>query len=52
MGLNKTNSIGPTSQLIRQCSPKTFEEWEDYYFEMHNRRRKMELRLHENISHT
>ena len=31
-GLNKTNSVGPTSELIRKCSPKTFEEWEDFYF--------------------
>jgi hypothetical protein len=31
-GLNKANSVGPTSELIRTCSPKSFEEWEDYYF--------------------
>ncbi len=31
-GLNKTNSVGPTSELIRKCSPKTFEQWEDFYF--------------------
>jgi hypothetical protein len=32
-GLNKTHSVGPTSALIRTCSPKTFEDWEKYYFE-------------------
>ena len=32
-GLNKAYSVGPTSELIRQCSPKTFEEWEAFYFE-------------------
>ena len=32
-GLNKASSVGPTSFLIRSCSPKTFEEWEQYYFE-------------------
>jgi len=31
-GLNKAHSVGPTSELIRQCSPKTFEEWEAFYF--------------------
>ena len=30
--LNKTYSVGPTSELIRRCSPKTFEEWETFYF--------------------
>lgn len=30
--LNKTHSVGPTSELIRRCSPKTFEEWETFYF--------------------
>ena len=32
-GLNKAYSVGPTSKLIRYCAPKTFEEWEKYYFE-------------------
>lgn len=31
-GLNKASSVGPTSDLIRQCSPRSFEEWERYYF--------------------
>jgi len=31
-GLNKAYSVDGTSGLIRKCSPKTFEEWEDYYF--------------------
>ena len=30
--LNKTHSVGPTSELIRKCAPKTFDEWESYYF--------------------
>jgi len=32
-GLNKAHSVGPTSALIRTCSPKTFQEWEKYYFD-------------------
>jgi len=31
-GLNRKYSVGGTSELIRKCSPKVFEEWEDYYF--------------------
>lgn len=31
-GLNKTFSVGPTSELIRSCAPSSFEEWETYYF--------------------
>ncbi len=31
--LNRVYSIGSTSELIRTCSPKSFEEWEKYYFE-------------------
>jgi hypothetical protein len=30
--LNKVSSVGPTSELIRKCSPGTFHEWEAYYF--------------------
>ena len=32
-GLNKAASVGTTSELIRTCSPKSFEEWETYYFD-------------------
>jgi hypothetical protein len=31
-GLNKTHSVGPTSELIRKCAPASFEDWEDFYF--------------------
>ena len=32
-GLNKKNSVGPVSDLIRKCAPKKLEEWEKYYYE-------------------
>ncbi len=32
-GLNKAYSVGSTSELIRKCSPKSFDDWENYYFE-------------------
>jgi hypothetical protein len=31
-GLNKAHSVGPTSELIRTCAPKSFEDWEGFYF--------------------
>ncbi len=31
--LNYKRNVGPTSESIRQCSPKTVEEWRQYYFE-------------------
>ncbi|MBC8468659.1 MAG: MjaI family restriction endonuclease [Planctomycetes bacterium] len=31
--LNYAYSVGPTSELIRKCSPKIFEDWEIFYFE-------------------
>jgi hypothetical protein len=32
-GLNKAQSVGPTSELVRKCSPKSIQEWEEYYFD-------------------
>ncbi len=31
-GLNKASSVGSTSELIRNCAPKSYEEWEKFYF--------------------
>ncbi|HVY74799.1 MAG TPA: MjaI family restriction endonuclease [Puia sp.] len=30
--LNFKRNVGPTSESIRKCSPRTPEEWRDYYF--------------------
>jgi hypothetical protein len=32
-GLTKTNKVGEVMAMIRQCQPRTFQEWEDWYFE-------------------
>jgi len=32
-GFNKKESVGPTSQWIKECSPKTIKDWENFYFE-------------------
>jgi hypothetical protein len=31
-GLNKAYSVGSTSELIRSCAPKVFDDWEEFYF--------------------
>ena len=31
-GLNKKNNVGPVAQWIRECSPKTIRDWEQFYF--------------------
>jgi hypothetical protein len=30
--LNFKRNVGPTSESIRQCVPKTLDEWREYYF--------------------
>jgi hypothetical protein len=30
--LNFKKNVGPTSESIRKCSPKSLEEWREYYF--------------------
>lgn len=30
--LNFKRNVGPTSESIRQCAPKTLNEWQNYYF--------------------
>lgn len=44
-GLNKAHSVGPTSELIRACSPKTFKEWERFYFENAKQKKKDGLKI-------
>jgi hypothetical protein len=31
-GLTKKNRVGPVSELIRKCSPKSLKDWEGYYY--------------------
>lgn len=31
--LNFKRNVGPTSESIRKCSPKTLDEWREYYFD-------------------
>ena len=31
-GLTKTSKVGEVMSLIRECQPRTFEEWKEWYF--------------------
>lgn len=31
-GLTKKTKVGPVSELIRKCSPKSINDWENYYY--------------------
>ncbi|HYM94280.1 MAG TPA: MjaI family restriction endonuclease [Chitinophagaceae bacterium] len=31
--LNFKRNVGPTSESIRKCAPKTIDEWREYYFQ-------------------
>lgn len=44
-GLNKAYSVGQTSELIRSCAPKTFEEWEEFYFTNAKQNKKDGIRI-------
>ncbi len=44
-GLNKAASVGPTSELIRACSPRAFKEWEEYYFSHATQKKKAGIRI-------
>jgi len=32
-GLNKSSSVGKTSDLIRDCAPHKYDQWLEYYFQ-------------------
>ena len=32
-GLTRKKKVGPVSELIRKCSPKSKEDWQKYYYE-------------------
>lgn len=31
-GFTRKNKVGPVSELIRKCCPKSLQEWENYYY--------------------
>ena len=43
--MNKAYSVGSTSELITVCAPKTFDEWEDFYFNNAQQKKKNGVRI-------
>ena len=44
-GLNKAQSVGATSELIRDCAPKDYETWVEYYFNNASQKKKGGIRI-------
>ncbi len=44
-GLNKAQSVGLTSELIRQCAPPNYEAWVNYYFNNAVQKKKGGIRI-------
>lgn len=43
--LNKAASVDAVMSLIRKCAPKTFEDWEKYYFEHAKQKKKEGIKI-------
>lgn len=50
-GLTKTTKVGEVMALIRECQPKTYEEWEKWYFENAYTKRKEPAKVTEETLH-
>lgn len=44
-GLNKAQSVGATSELIRDCTPADYESWVEYYFNNATQKKKGGIRI-------
>ena len=44
-GLNKAHSVGSTSELIRNCAPNKYEEWEQFYFSQAMQKKKDGIKI-------
>ena len=44
--LTRPNKVGAVMELIRECQPKTFEEWRNFYFEKaHTKSKKQPIKV-------
>lgn len=48
--LTRPNKVGAVMELIRECQPKTFEEWRNFYFEKaHTKSKKQPIKVTKEI---
>ena len=50
-GLNKAQSVGSTSELIRDCAPVSYEAWVEYYFANAVQKKKNGMRITRDYLH-
>lgn len=43
--LTRPSKVGAVMELIRECQPKTFQEWHEYYFERAHTKTKIPIRV-------
>lgn len=48
-GLTKTNKVGEVMALIRECQPKSFGEWENWYFDKAYTKTKKPIKVTKDI---
>jgi hypothetical protein len=46
-GLNKSSSVSKIAELIRECSPKTIDDWRNYYFNNAKQNKKNGIKISE-----
>jgi len=47
--LTRPSKVGAVMALIRECQPKTFEEWQQYYFEKAHTKTKVPIKVTKEI---
>jgi hypothetical protein len=47
--LTRPNKVGAVMSLIRECQPKTFKEWQHYYFEKAHTKTKVPIKVNREI---
>jgi len=47
--LTRPSKVGAVMQLIRECQPKTFQEWRQYYFEKAHTKTKVPIKVTQDI---
>lgn len=47
--LTRPSKVGAVMALIRECQPKTFEEWQQYYFEKAHTKTKVPVKVTQEI---
>jgi len=47
--LTRPKKVGPVMELIRQCQPKTFDEWREFYFKNAYTKEKIPVKVDDNL---